>query len=58
MVGVIIHFFANTSALEFPIIKVYIPEAIGGTAVVISSVVAADVVSPKVVPYNNNRSID
>ena len=55
MVSVKVHFFFNTRALELRGIKVYIPEAVVGTAVVPSSVVAEAVVSPKLVSYNNNN---
>ena len=48
----------NTCVWEIGNIKVYIPEAVVGTAVLPSSVVVAAVVSPEGVPYNNNRSID
>ena len=48
----------NTHVFQLRIIKVFIPEAVVGTAVVPSSVVAAAVVPSNGVPFNHIRSID
>ena len=59
MVCLTIHIFVSTLVVELRIILVYIPASVVGTKVVSSSVVATDVIFPKVGgPYNNNRSID
>ena len=59
MVCLTIHIFVSTLVVELRIILVYIPASVVGTKVVSSSVVATDVIFPKVGgPYNNNRSVD